>query len=1010
MKNIKKKLLITLAAVVAASSVAFAGISLNKAIAADNVAESLVVLKTTYMLGDTLDVPSDASVKYNGAEYSVEKCYLIKPNGNAIVGRSFSLDVVGEYKLVTEATVQGKKISASEAFMVCKEYYSVSKEGSSVYYGELNDSYKKKGMNYGVVADLTEGSTLTIAEPLNVYAAKKVDLFTFNIARMDTAVSYLSLRLTDCYDPSIEIDLQYYKPNNIWETYMKAGPKGGGLVGLLANDNGQYSIGDKYYSRGVSGASVRGNRPVNGNYNNITVSFEYTDDDKIRIWTNTPETDDGNPDGDFRLVTEINNDRLYSQKFNGFTTGEVILSVTATGFNNINTARIEIGNIQGRKNEQLDKFGAYRDATAPDIKISAAETDKKIFAGVEAKIPEAVAYDASGLKNDVDYTVWYNYNDVGSKRAITVRDGKFLPTEMGSYTVEYKAEDVYGNESKKLLELVAFKNSDVGISLDIDEKLTTAEVGSSVNLANYTVNSVCEKYDAKILITSPSGKTADITSSAQAYNLEEVGNYTVRYEYSDAYYDGEYEYTFASVAADKAVFERRSIPVPEYYIEGATYSVENVGAYRYSAAGKELANVKAFASYDGGEYKEISADGFKIGKAATVKLKLAEVGNEGNYIESDEVKVVDVGYNGDLDVAKYFTGDFNGVAKNDYTVYTSTKNGTAAMKFINPLLVSNFSFTFSVDKDAAVGGVDLILRDYYDRTKSAVISLNDGDGEAKSVSVNGTSYTMAESWKGVTYEITCDGTSVRFNGVTAKVDLGLPTDLCLFDVRCRSVVKGFSIDVAAICNQPFGSQTYDDVKPMVSAKLPPMVVSVNDEHITDIPLVADVLSPSANKCLLTVFYIASDDADVEVFGDVNGTPVRELSADKNYTIKFTKYGTYTFTYSYTDGSGKTGELQQLVYVYDLVAPTIRFKNEPTSVIGVSVGKEIAALEVIAEDNLTKTEDLEIWTVVYDERGRFISATQNGSYVLKEKGRYTVYIHCKDEGDNTSSVKYEVYAG
>lgn len=1007
MKNIKKKLLITLAAIVAVSSVVFAGISLNKAVAEDNTAVSLVELKTTYMLGDTLNIPSDASVKYNGTSYAVEKCYLIQPNGNAVVGKSFSLDVVGEYELVTEATAQGKKISASDNFTVCKEYYSVSKEDSKVYYGELNNTYKRKGMNNGVVAELTEGATLTIAEPLNVYAAEKVELFTFNLVRMDCDVNYLSIRLTDCYDPNIEIDIQYWKRINM-ETYMKAGPKGSGLVGLSSDDNGMYSIAGNTYSRGIFGTGTRGNRPMNGNYNNITLSFENTEDGKIRIWSNTPEHE-SNPNGDDRLITEINNERLYSQKFPGFTTGEVILSITATGFNNVKTARVEIGNIQGRKNEQLDKFGAYRDATAPDIKISADETDKKIFAGVETKIPEAVAYDASGIKSDVDYTVWYNYSDANSRRAIAVKDGRFLAKEMGTYTVEYSAEDVYGNKTKKLLELVAFKKSDSGISLNLDGKLTEAEVGSSVNLANYVVNSVCNNYSVKIFITSPSGQIMDITASAQAYNLEEVGNYTVRYECSDAYYDGEYSYSFASVESDKAVFEKRSIPAPEYYIEGATYSVENVGAYRYKVGGKELVSVKAYASYDGGEYKEISADGFRVGKAASVKLRLAEIGNESNYIESEEIKIVDVGYNGDLDVSKYFTGDFNGVAKNDYTVFTATKNGTAAMKFINPLLVSNFSFTFSVDKDAAVGGVDLILRDYYDRTKSAVISLNDGDGEAKNVSINGISYAMSESWKGNVYEITCDGTEVRFNGAAAKVDLGLSTDLCLFDVSFRSVRKGFSFNLSALCNQPFGSQTYDDVKPMVSAILPPMVVSVNDEYVTDIPLVADVLSPSANKCLLTVYYIASDDSDVEVFTDVDGKPMRELSADTNYVVRFTKYGTYTFTYSYTDGSGKRGELQQLVYVYDLIAPTIRFKNEPTSVIGVSIGKEISALEVVAEDNLTKTEDLVFWTIIYDERGRFISATQ-GAYVLKEKGRYTVYIHCKDEGGNASSVKYEVYAG
>lgn len=85
-----------------------------------------------------------------------------------------------------------------------KEYYTVSNDTSSVYYGELNGTYKEKGMNNGVVAELTEGATLTVSEPLNVYAAKKVDLFTFNLVRMDCDVNYLSIRLTDCYDPNIE--------------------------------------------------------------------------------------------------------------------------------------------------------------------------------------------------------------------------------------------------------------------------------------------------------------------------------------------------------------------------------------------------------------------------------------------------------------------------------------------------------------------------------------------------------------------------------------------------------------------------------------------------------------------------------------------------------------------------------------------------------------------------------------------------------------------------------------
>ncbi len=1006
-KSIKKKLLIGLVSVFATFTIAGVGITFAKTAFAEEASISFTGFEMVYSLGDKIEIPADASVKYNNGLYAAENCYLIRPDGGALSGKSFSLDTVGEYTLVLEATVSGKKISAQKNFKVLKEYYTVSKEDSQVYYGELNDTYKRKKMNYGVVAELTEGATLTIAEPLNVYAAKKVDLFTFNLVRMDCDVNYLNIRLTDCYNPDIEINIQYWKRINM-ETYMKAGPKGGGLVGLSSDDNGQYSIGGSNYSRGIFGTGTRGNRPMNGNYNNITLSFENTEDGKIRIWSNTPEHE-SNPNGDDRLITEINNDKLYSTVFPGFTTGEVILSITATGFNNVKTARVEIGNIQGRTNEQLNKFGAYNDADAPAIQVSADGTDNKIIAGLEAKIPEAVAYDASGVKK-LDYTVWYNYTDPNSKRAITVKDGKFLAKQKGTYTVEYRATDVYGNVATKLFDLVAFKEANEGISLVLDDKITDAEIGSSVDLSNYSVNSVCKDYNVKVMITTPNGETTDTTSSAQAYNLEEIGTYTVKYLYSDIYYDGEYSYNFKSVASDKAVFEKRSIPVPEYYIEGATYSVEDVKAYAYSGNKKKSVELNLYVSYDGGAYRKIAADGFNVEKASSLKLKLAVKEDESVYIESKDVEIVDVGYGSNsFDIAKYFVGDFAGEAKNDYTTYTSAKNGEAALKFINPLLLSNFAFTFAVGKDTEVAGMDLILTDYYDRTKTAVISLNNENGEADLVAINGVLSAIPDSWKGKTYQVTYDGASVDFNGLKTAIDFGFSSDLCLFELRFRSVRKGFSFNLSALCNQPFGAQSYDDVKPMVSAELPPVVVSVNDEFVTDIPKVADILSPSKNKCLLTVYYAESDDSDIEIFSDINGNALRELPANVNYVIKFTQYGTYTFTYAYTDGAGKTRELQQLVYVYDLVAPTIRFKEQPSSTIGVKVGEEVKPLEVVVDDNVSKTENLTVWTVIYDSRDRFIAAT-NETFVLKEKGYYTIYIHCKDEGGNASFVKYEVYAG
>ncbi len=1006
-KSVTKVLILCLSAALTATA-AVGAVSLGTA-SATEASISFSDLAEVYSLGTKLQIPSDASVSYGGETRAAENCYLVTPGGSALSGKSFTLNDAGEYTLVLEATFGGKKVSAEKSFKALKEYYTLSNSASSVYYGELNNSYKKKGMNNGVVAELTEGATLTISEPINVYADKKVDLLTFNLMRMDASINYLSIKVVDCYDPEIEIDIQYWKRIN-QETYLKAGAKGSGLIGLVSDDNGQYSIGGNNYSRGIFGSDTRGNRTQNGNYNNITLSFENTEDGKIRIWTNTPEHE-VNPDGDDRLVTEINNDKLYSNAFPGFTTGEVIVSITATGFNNVSTARVEIGNIDGRKNAELNTFGSYSDEKAPDIKVKN-EQDNVIVASAATKVPEAYALDASGIRGDVDYTVWYNYYDQASKKALNVTDGKFTATNLGTYTVEYRAEDVYGNKSTKLFDLIAEKTASEGISFNVEE-IGSAEIGSSVDLSNYTIASVCKKPSVKITVTTPGGKSADITSTASAYNLEEVGTYKVTYSYSDTYYEGSYDAFFSSVASDKPVFEKRSIPAPEYYIAGATYSAETVNAYLYKGSSKAAASVQAYACYDGGAYESIDATEFTVKKgASTVKLKFVADNNQNVFIESDEIKIVDVNYGtSKLDVTKYFVGDFGGSSKEDYTVFTSDKSGTASLKFINPLLLSRFSVSLNVAADEQLEGVDLILTDYYDRSNQAVISLNGGDAEAKEVSVNGSYSALPATWKGKTYDVSYRNGFVYFDTMAAPADFGFTSDKCLFEISFRSVSKGFKFNLSSICNQSFGKQYGDEVRPLISANLPEIVVPVNSEYVTDIPLFIDVLSPSpAKKCSVTVNFTEFNDSSVKYFSDVTGKQMNRVSASVNYKIKFTEYGCYTLTYSYTDGSGRTGNLQQLVYVYDLVAPSIRFKKQPSGVVGVRVGETVTPLEVVIEDNLTALEDITVWTVVYDERGRFICASTEGSFVLTEKGRYTVYIHCKDQSGNTAGVSYDVYAG
>lgn len=1010
-KSIKKNVLLCIIAAVTVFASVCAGYSIvgGNRVLAETAAISFENLKTSYAVGEKIEIPDSAKIDLDGELLTVEKSYVVKPDGSATAGKTFDLDTVGEYTLVFESTKDGKKVSAKQAFKVLKNYYTVTGD-STVSYGELNAKFAEEGMMYGVVAELTEGATLSFAEPINVIGTpgERLNLFTFNLIRADAAVNYLSIRLVDCYDPEIELDIQYWRRIN-QETYLNAGPKGGGLVGLSENTSGQYAIGDRVYARGIfgavpTGAWDHGNGKVT--YNNITISLEYTNDGKIRIWSRTPDLS-----REYQLVTEINNDKLYGTSFPGFTTGEAMLSITATGFNGVSTARVEFGDIQGKRNEELNTFCEYAETKKPEIVIEN-QTDTKIVAGVQAKIPAAKAYDASGLKGDVDYSVWYNYSDPSSRRTVAVKNGAFMPEELGTYTVEYRAEDIYGNKQTKLCNLIAVKNAAVGIAIDVDE-VKTANIGSEVDLTKYTVDSLCKKQNVTVKVTSPSGGVTDVTSSASNYSIGEIGNYTVTYYYSDAFYSGTYSYTLVSSFGGKPVFEKNAIPVPEYFIAGASYSVEDVKAFTYSGTTKSAVELKAYASYDGGAYEAISTEEFTVKKASTLKLKLTVKSDETIAIESAVSQIVDVGYNdlSTFDVAKYFVGDFTGAAQNSSSTFTATKSGSPSMKFINPLLASKFSFAFSVDKNASLLGLDFIFTDYYDKNRTAVISFNDGDGEAKNTTVNGVSSALTASWKGKEVSLSFDGGKVEIDRVPTVTDFGFTSDLALLEIRARSVTKGFAFNVISVCNQPFGKQPEDEATPLISAKLPSILALINDEFVTDIPQVADVLSPSAKKnCLLTVTLTKNGESSPSALTDASGKTLSNVSANENYTVKFADYGCYVFTYTYKDGANKRGRLQQLVYVYDLVAPTIAFKKAPSGKIGVSVGKEIKPLEVVVSDNLTKTEDLTVWTVVFDERDRFILATTEETFVLKETGNYSVYIHCKDENDNTAYVKYEVYAG
>ena len=75
-------------------------------------------IKTEYLYKDTVNVPKTATVTIDGKSYESDSYYVVLPDGNRVLSSKLTLDVCGNYSIVYEKTVDGKRYSAAKTFSV----------------------------------------------------------------------------------------------------------------------------------------------------------------------------------------------------------------------------------------------------------------------------------------------------------------------------------------------------------------------------------------------------------------------------------------------------------------------------------------------------------------------------------------------------------------------------------------------------------------------------------------------------------------------------------------------------------------------------------------------------------------------------------------------------------------------------------------------------------------------------------------------------------------------------
>ncbi len=955
-------------------------------------------LDEIYNIGDSLYISKSATLSEGDKTAKILSSCLTYPDGTNLSSSSYKLDAYGTYTL----SLYGEGgMTYSKGFSVFQDVYSFQSSKSTIDYGSLNTYFARSGYPNGLRLGLSEGDTFRFAQPIDLSESKYQKLISWNLNDVSESpvVRSISVRLTDAYDSNNYFTITNSRGSYYYENYISTSYNGGRSVGLSKDDSGTIVIDDTSYRvSSTGGTKITGNNPTSKVLNNISYYLDSSDSDHYKIYAGNDQSQD------YALVAEFNNSDVFSSSFSGFKTGLAYLSLTASGYSGIDTAPIEIGEIAGIYGDALNPMDYYKDTRKPLLEI-ASEKQAQVMGGIEIKIPEAKAYDETGLKGQVRSAVWYGY-DSNSRRMVSTSNNRFTPDSLGVYTVIYEAEDVYGNLAQERIDLFVTEFGKEGISFEV-RPFSSLKAGKKIRFDNFETVSLNDDCKVSIELTYPDGKKQTV-SSVDDVELVCSGHYSAVYSYSDAFYSGQKTYEFDVEANLQATFASNEVSLPHYFMKGASYRLDAPSAYIYGENGMEKDDVLCYARFDGGEYQKANASDFSVSGSSKVQFKFAPKSNPSASFETGEVSIVDTGWDGrKVDLTRYFVGDFEGKnvqteeGKNaDFVRYEATAAGHGEMEFVNPLLFSGFNFNF---KASAFESLTVTLSSL-DASASIKIAF-----DSASVSVNGRKQTPNENWNstGASILYSQSNSTLVVAGVSYQMENPFPDDTLLLKVEGEGLSSGDYIDVSMVGNQPFRSgSTRDRIAPMASVSFPERIGHRGDEIVISKPHVADVLTPiSSSKVTLSVLKNVAN--EVTPVKDKNsGVALQSVGAfDSDYVVTLDDYGSYVFSYAISDGAENavSGGLKDMVSVLDLEPPTI--VNLPNSyTIKAGVASSLPSVEV--KDNITQPGDFDIWHLVYDQKGVLTAQAKDGDQVtIVNKGTYKVYVMAQDEEGNTAYGEY-----
>ena len=995
-----------LAAAVVTSAVAFRA-PRTEAIA--QTAEIVGEIADKYTYRSNFSVPT-VELVYEGNRYQTNECVTYYPNGEATTAKTCFLDAVGEYKLVYYANAGGTKIKAEKVFSVTRGSYETATGNSTVVYGDM--TYTKTPTE-GLKVSVIDGDTFTYNRPIDLTkdGENVISFFTRscnnrlnggtndkqNASNGRSDVENMYITLTDCYNPQnyVEFVIDYENAQGSKVMYYRAGTNGGDSVGIEINDINAgmpissirnisgtdrkevYVDGYRYVARYANlGLTSSGKALTNPEIDDKNdPNYYYRDEKGNKIWiawdegfTLSYDVEENRlyfQDAAKRIISDLDDSEIYGNgAFNGFTTGEVYLSIRGENYLE-SSLDLEIVSIGSDSGEDL-KIAELTDEQKPKIQTTATRSSYEILKGVPFEVFEATVVDVNAT-NRVNTNLYYNYG-TAAQIDVSLKGGTFTPNRVGTYTLVYSTVDTYGNVSDDLVISLNCVEKANGKLVDFSvEKIDALVAGESVLLPKYDIYSANGGTYVNTYITVGGERKLMTGENFLPIHATE---YTVSYEYGDCLYAYTEEYTLTAEASGKVVYLGEPI-LPNYVIKDAGYSFDKFNAYVCEGATATERVAEIEVAQDNGAFAKIDPDAFYV--TAEKEIRVRYIYDGVAFEKEYAIPVVDVGFGGDIDQANYFVGDFDKTAQADGVFLQSNVYGGAnTAEFVLPISFSAFELAFQIPAEfASFQQMDITLVDYYERDRKITISYKNVAGFT-AISFNG----RPDKWKVDTpfanslariYYNAGLKTFVDQDGFSFPLSEGFSTDKALLFITFKNIKGESGALIQKICNQPLSNETSESITPIVDVSMSSGSWALGSVVTISALDAVDVLSPVL-KGSITLRVLAPSG---KVVTSLDGVTLDEgCPIDRDYEIALSEMGLYRVYYTVADQNYNAEPLYYPISVTDVKAPSLTINNGygDSKWAVAKYGAKVKVQGYTVSDDYTETKNIGVFVTVFSPRG------------------------------------------